>query len=62
MFAADHVIGLCFMFPESRNPKSAVDYVAAPVDAGYLETVEDELRAADELDEAKAIEDEKVKS
>ncbi|MGO4590337.1 Z1 domain-containing protein [Paenarthrobacter sp. 2TAF44] len=62
LFAADHVIGLCFMFPESRNPKSAVDYVAAPVDAGYLETAEDELRAADELDEAKAIEDEKVKS
>ncbi|WP_311214489.1 Z1 domain-containing protein [Arthrobacter sp. WCS2018Hpa-7] len=61
LFAADHVIGLCFMFPESRNPKSAVDYVAAPVDAEYLESLEDELRLADELDEAKAVEDEKVK-
>ena len=58
--AADHVIGLCFMFPESRNPKSAVDYVAAPVDTVYLEALEDELRAADDLDEAKATEDEKV--
>ncbi|MEQ4565257.1 Z1 domain-containing protein [Paenarthrobacter sp. CAP02] len=60
--AAEHVIGLCFMFPESRNPRSAVDYVAAAVDADYLETLEDELRAADELDEAKAIEEEKVRA
>lgn len=58
--AADDVIGLCFMFPESRNPRSAVDYVAAKVDLEYLEAIEDELVAADDLDEAKAIEQEKV--
>lgn len=58
--AAADVIGLCFMFPDSRNPRSAVDYIAAKVDAEYLEALEEELEAADKLDEAKAAEDELV--
>jgi hypothetical protein len=56
------MVGLCFMFPDSRNPRSAVDYVAAKVDAEYLEALEEELDAADKLDEAKAVEDELVKA
>lgn len=62
LFAAADVIGLCFMFPDSRNPRSVVDYVAAQVDAEYLEALEEELEAADELDEAKAVADELVKA
>lgn len=61
LFAAADVMGLCFMFPESRNPRSVVDYVAAKVDTEYLESLEEELEAADKLDEAKAIEDELVR-
>ena len=62
LFAAADVVGLCFMFPDSRNPRSVVDYVAAKVDAEYLEALEEELEAADKLDEAKAVEDELVKA
>lgn len=62
LFAAADLIGLCFMFPDSRNPRSVVDYVAAKVDAEYLEALEEELVAADELDEAKAVADELVKA
>jgi hypothetical protein len=61
LFAAADVVGLCFMFPDSRNPRSVVDYVAAKVDTEYLEALEEELDAADKLDEAKAVEDERVK-
>lgn len=60
LVAAADVVGLCFMFPESRNPRSVVDYVAAKVDAEYLEALEEEVEAADKLDEAKAVEDEMV--
>ncbi|WP_056347019.1 Z1 domain-containing protein [Arthrobacter sp. Soil762] len=62
LFAAADVIGLCFMFPDSRNPRSVVDYVAAKVDADYLEALEEELEAADELDEEKAVQEELVKA
>lgn len=60
--AAADVVGLCFMFPESRNPRSVVDYVAAKVDAEYLEVLDAELDAADEFDEDKAAKDELVKA
>lgn len=62
LVAAADVIGLCFMFPESRNPRSVVDYVAAKVDADYLEALDEELDAADKLDEEKAASDELVKA
>jgi len=62
LLAAADVIGLCFMFPDSRNPRSVVDYVAAKVDTEYLEALEEELEAADKMDEAKAVEDELVKA
>jgi len=58
--AVNHLVGVCFMFPHSQNPQSAVDYVSAKVDPDYLENLEDELAAADELDETRAEQDEKA--
>lgn len=58
--AVDHLIGLCFMFPHSQNPQSAVDYISAKVDPDYLENLDDELARADELDETKAIQEERI--
>ena len=39
------------MFPDSRNPRSVVDYVAAKVDAEYLEALEEELEVDQKLPE-----------
>lgn len=52
--AADHVIGISVMFPETPNHYDAVDYYAAKVDAGYLEDVDSEAEMADDLDEKRA--------
>lgn len=56
--AAEHLVGVCFMFPHSPNPQSAVDYIFAKVDPDYLEDLGDELARADELDETRAEQDE----
>lgn len=56
--AVEHLVGVCFMFPHSQNPQSAVDYISAKVDPDYLEDLDDELANADELDESQAEQDE----
>lgn len=58
LHAAQHLVGISFMFPEARYLSDTVDYYSANIDADYLEDAEAEAAAADEQDEKQAAQEE----
>lgn len=56
--APSHLIGIALMFPEARSISDTVDYYSANVVSDDVEDMEEELAAADELDEKIAAQEE----